>query len=164
MGFVADVLDFVRVALDGGVHISETKADPGDGDNVTAAHFGAPGDDAHPLPGDQAVLVRVPGSGTVVAVGYLDTAREGEAQPGERRIYSRDSDGAIQATLWLKADGSVDIDAPNGMTINGVHIDADGNLTAPGEITAMEGPAQVSVSTHDHPSGTGPTGSPTPGS
>lgn len=168
---VAEVLSVTRTEVDG-VHVTDIKADPGGGDNITAQHFATAGDDSHPLPGDSVVMVPEGGSGTEVAVGYLDPKNEPEAQAGERRLYSRDEDGAIQAVIWLKNDGSILIDNGSGtvelaaggdVTINGVTIDTSGNISAPGEVTAMADAAPVNLSTHQHPTAMGPSGPPTPG-
>ena len=74
--------------------------------------------------------------------------------------------------MWIKADGEIEVSNQNGSLV----LEADGNVTASGdltvggkidasgEVTAQAGGAQsVSLSTHTHPSGTGPTGAPTPG-
>ena len=75
--------------------------------------------------------------------------------------------------LWLKGDGSLVIEngagklelAPNGdVTINGVVIDTNGNVAAPGDVTAMAAGPSVHLSSHVHPTGVGPSSPPTPGS
>ena len=79
--------------------------------------------------------------------------------------------------MWLKDDGkfvitglvnggAAELDPATGTwNFNGVTIDKQGNLKAPGEITAMAAtPAtSVTLSRHVHPSGTGPTGPGQPG-
>jgi hypothetical protein len=171
MASIGEVLDFERTEEDE-AHVSEVKADPGGGANLTARHFGAPGDDSHPLPGDLVAVQESVESGSAQAVGYLDPNNEPEAGPGERRLYSRDGDGAVAAVIWLKANGTLVIQngsgqvelAPGGdVTINGVTIDTSGNVSAPGEVTAMADAAPVGLSTHQHPTAMGPSGPPTPG-
>lgn len=175
----ANVLEFLRVD-DEGVHTTDVKADPGDGDNFTAKHCAPPGEDSYPLDTDVVIAVPGYGSGRYIVVGYLDTANPAAALKGEKRWYSRDPDdsGAIKGVLWLKKDGSVHVTNAEGsfvlgadgnVTINGAVIDTDGNITTPGdveatgEVTAKAGGSSVGLSTHTHPAGTGPTGSPTPG-
>lgn len=166
---IADLLDFVRTTIDG-ANASEAKVDPGGDVARTAQHFAPAGDDSHPLRGDLVVLVEA--DGRQHAVGYVDEKNAGVAEPGEKRIYSRDAGGTVAAVVWLKADGSIVIDngsgafelAPNGdVTINGVTIDVAGNVSAPGEVTARSMAAPVNLSTHIHPDMLGSTGSPTPG-
>lgn len=106
MGLIGRILSFVR-AQRNGAQISDVKTDPGGGPNVTAEHFAPAGDDAHPLPGDYVYGAPSPQRGRYAAVGYVDPANQSKAQPGEKRIYSRDSGGAQKAETWLKADGTV---------------------------------------------------------
>lgn len=109
MGRIGTVLQFVRRTLRG-VAVSDTVADPGGGAIVTGHHFAPPGDDAQPLPGDYALLVRSDGSGREQTAGYIDPRNEQTAGPGERRLYSRDPEtGARVAHVWARADGQIDV-------------------------------------------------------
>jgi phage gp45-like len=70
------------------------------------------------------------------------------------------------SSITLKNDeGSFQMAQNGNVTINGVVIDVDGNVTAPAEITAMAAsPAtSVTLSQHLHVTGTGPSLAPTPG-
>ena len=71
--------------------------------------FAPSGDDSPPLPDDLAVLVYNNRTGGLAYLGAIDQANAPEAQPGERRIYARDSSGAIVSTLWLKGDGTLEL-------------------------------------------------------
>ena len=142
MGIVSEVL-----AADG----SDIKSDRGSGDNVTAQHFTAPGDDSRPLPGDYASLSDAAGTGNQTATGYHDPKNPPKAEPGEKRIYARDSTGAVVAEMWLKASGDILISngpgvftmlADGSVNINGLVISPDG------EITNKKG---ISLSDHKHP-------------
>lgn len=174
MSRVAEVLDSTRTDDEAGKGL-DVKCDPGGGDNVTAPHFADPGDDSRPLPGDYAALEDSAGSGAEQVTGYADVRNAGKAAAGEKRIYARDASGALKIELWLKGDGrlvitnssgTVEMAANGDVTINGVVIDADGNITAPGEVTAMAAvPAEsVTLSQHIHGTGAGPSDPPTPGS
>lgn len=172
MGRLSSLVSFVRRTIDG-IHTTDVEVDPGGGTNVTGLHASAPGDDAYPLPEDTAIIVPSGGSGRVAVVGYVDTKNEPKAAKGDRRIYSRDGDGVAVAEVWLKADGSIVVTNEQGgsiemaaggdVTINGVVIDTNGNVRAPGEVTAKANAASVSLSTHTHPDAMGGTGAPTPG-
>lgn len=173
MSRVVEVLDSTRVNDEGG-HGLDVKCDPGGGANVTAPHFADAGDDGRPLPGDFAALEDSSGSGAEHATGYADVRNAGKAAPGEKRIYARDPQATPVCEVWLKGNGTIVITndqgsfemAPNGdVTINGVKIDASGNVTAPGEVTAKAAsPAtSVTLSQHIHPHPMGPTSAPTPG-
>lgn len=106
MGRIVIVEKSERAEVDG-AQVLDVVIDPGGKDLTTAPHFGAPGDDSKPLPGDTAVTVETQGSGEEVVVGYLDEKNAGIAKDGERRIYARDSDGVVVAEVYIKADGSV---------------------------------------------------------
>lgn len=172
MGLIAKLLSFGRVQTEEGANVSDVKIDPGGGANITAQHFGPPGDDSYPLPDDYVAVVPAGGSGTESAVGYIDTENQAQALAGEKRLYSRDANGAVKTVIWLKNDGSLVIQNGAGtiqmatggtVTINGVTIDTNGNIVAPGEVTAMNGPSSVKLSTHLHPTAMGPSDPPTPG-
>ncbi len=122
MGLVAKLLSFARVTRND-ANVSDVKADPGGGPNVTAEHFAAPGDDAHPLPGDYPYLAPTQQRGRFAAVGYVDPKNEQKAQPGERRLYARDAEtGEAVFEIWIKADGSGTLSNANGS----VTLDPDG--------------------------------------
>lgn len=175
-GVIGKLLDFVRGQVDG-AHVSDAVIDPGGGANLSAQHFSSPGDDARPLPGDYVATAPSPGTGNEHAVGYIDPANPGIAEAGEKRIYSRGDDGAVIAVVWLKNDGTIVIENDSGeiqlepggkIVLNGVEIDASGNISTPGsikadlEITAkaLTPASQVTVSQHLH---AGIGSPPTPG-
>lgn len=170
MSRVAEVLSSDRT-VDEGAHGVDVKCDPG-GNPMTAPHFADSGFDSQPLPGDYVALGDSSGSGCEHVVGCADVRNEGKAEPGEARVYARDASGAVVVELWLKGDGALVIDNGSGkvelaaggdVTINGVVIDASGNVKAPGEVTAKATQAPVSLSSHLHPTGVGPSSSPSPG-
>lgn len=106
MGFVAWVLSFTRAERNG-ANVSDVKANPGGGPNVTSVHFGPAGDDSQPLPGDALIGVEIPGSGRAASVGYADPLNVPIAAPGDKRIYARFEDGSICSELWLQNDETV---------------------------------------------------------
>lgn len=118
------LLSFVR-GTKNDAKISEVKLNPGGGPNVTAEHFSAPGDDAHPLPGDYVAQIKIQRSGGAAVVGYLDPKSDQKAQAGDKRTYARDTDGNSVAELWLKNDGAIVLENANGS----VSIAADGSIT-----------------------------------
>lgn len=114
MGRLARILSFVRGERRG-AKVSDVKADPGGGPNITAEHFAPAGDDAHPLPGDYVATTSAAGTGRETAVGYLDPKNESKAQAGEKRIYARDPDtGDVVVEIWLKNDGEALVINANG--------------------------------------------------
>lgn len=144
MGIVSRVISFLS---------RETKVDRGAGDNVTARHFADPGDDSHPLPGDWCALSGAAGSGRQSAVGYYDAKNASKATAGEKRIYSRNAEGALAAEVWLKNDKTVIISNGAGLftmepggdvVINGARI------TKEGEVIAANG-AKLGVHVHTQP-------------
>lgn len=110
------LLSFIRGSRNG-AKLSDVKLDPGGGPNVTAEHFSAPGDDAHPLPGDYVVGVSIQRSGGSAVVGYMDPKNDQKAAAGEKRIYARDGDGKSVAEMWLKNDGSIEVTADSDITV-----------------------------------------------
>lgn len=168
-GRLAEVKSIER-SSDDGVHGVDVQVDAGD-EEVTAEHYGEPGVDALPLPGDQALLQAAEGAGAETVSEYLDPKNEGKSLPGERREYARDADGNVAAEFWIKGNGDVaitSIKAGGKIILNGVEIDQQGNITTPGDVTAVAGTAEVplpgvKLSTHLHGTGVGPTTGPTPG-
>lgn len=133
MSAIAKLLSFVRAKVDGKAHVTDVKADPGGGANVTAHHFAPPGDDSHPLPGDFVALAESPGSGNMHATGYIDPANEPKAEAGGKRIYSRDANGKVVAEAWLKADGTIVVNSvEGGVTLT---LGADGTAKIEGGVT-----------------------------
>lgn len=76
--------------------------------NSTCYQYGPSGEDAPPMKDDRIVLVKEDGTGKYVAAGVL-TVSVG-AKPGEKFMYSRGSDGEIEAIIKLLNDGSIEID------------------------------------------------------
>ncbi len=162
------VQSFERVTKDDGTNVVEVKADAGGGEILVIEHGADGGDDAPPLAGDYAAIGDSTGSGAVRSAGYSDTKNPGKALGGEKRIYARNpDDGSVVAEIWLKGNGDIaikSIRADGKINLNGVEIDQDGNIKAPGEITAKaETPQMVTLTQHTHGSGTGPTTAPIPG-
>jgi hypothetical protein len=145
MGRIAEVLSVERVVADG-VHVREVRCDPGGGAAITAQQFACSGDDSEPLPGDFAMLEDSAGAGTETVVGYHDPKNEQKAVGGERRMYSRGSDGVPVAEFWMKTTGEVLIKVLNAAAIS---IESEGTVhvkspdvrlgTAPGRKLALVG-------------------------
>ena len=144
MGRIARLLSFTRALL-GTANVSEAKVDPGGGANVSAYHFAAPGDDSNPLPDDAACIVDIPGRGRFASVGYADPKNAGVAARGEKRIYARDSNGAIVGYFWLKNDGTIwcanlagsfTMQPGGSVVINGVTITPSGDIQTAGKVEA----------------------------
>lgn len=145
------LLSFIRGNRNG-AKLSDVKLDPGGGPNVTSEHFSAPGDDAHPLPGDYVVHVAIQRSGGSAVVGYLDPKNDQKAAAGDKRIYARDSDGASIVELWLKNDGTAVLEnenatvtlAPNGdITVDGAAITINGDSITVNGPTTINGATSI---------------------
>ena len=175
MSTVAVVVAFERVSDDNGNGVT-VKADIGGENLVNAEQFDGCGDDAPPLPGDFVSLDdNAPGAGAHSVQGFADSKNTGKALGGEKRIYARDpDDGSVVCEIWLKGPGKISIEAlkpgadielstaasGGDIILNGVKIDTAGNITAPGEVTAKAATTPVKLSSHLHPTGTGPSGPP----
>lgn len=81
----------------------------------TALTFAPSGDDSPPIENDRIVLVSVDGNGKFAAVGVL-TASQG-AKAGEKILYSRNSDGEVQAIISLLNDGKIKLESPDEISI-----------------------------------------------
>lgn len=149
MGWLRRVLGYERTERRG-AKVANVESDAGGGDVLTAEHYQPSGDDAQPLPKDFAVAVPSAGSGREVVVAFLDPANAGDAGPGERRIYARDSEGVPVCEVWLKSTGEVLVSndngsatlRPDGGTIvetpeSTLDVAADGSVTVENESGTM---------------------------
>lgn len=166
MARIGELLSYERVQTDAGIPISDCKVDFGDGDTATARHYGIPGDDAHPLPGDYCVCVEA--GGEFIAIAFMDPKITHEAGPGERIVYSRSGPGVIAAKIHLLANGSVKVNdkvtiSPDGSISTDGSVSSVGSISSDAEVTAMASGPGVKLSSHLHPTATGPTSPPTPG-
>ncbi len=169
MGRIVIIRDFARALRANGTEVTDVMVDPGGGANITGEHYSDPGDDSFPMVGiDYGVTVSISRKGGAVIVGYVDPVNTPKAVQGDKRIYSRDSNGDTIAEVWLKSDGSILVSNDNGdfelksdgsIDMNGVTIDTSGNVVIPGTLSV----AGKDFTTHTHGgSPTAPTGSISP--
>lgn len=85
--------------------------------NQSAMTYLPPGEDSVPIKDDRIVLVQVDGKGNFVAVGVLAVSQGAKA--GEKILYSRNSDGEVQAAIKLLNDGKIEMVAPDAIKIEG---------------------------------------------
>lgn len=71
-----------------------------------AAPYGV---DSNPIKGMVAIYAQTANGSESVVVGYINKNQLSEV--GEHRIYSTNSDGELQASVWLKANGDTEIKA-----------------------------------------------------
>lgn len=122
------------------------------------------GEDNNP-PNESRVTIIDIGQAYKIAIASDDNI-EPITNPGEKRIYSTDSDGNLKASIYLKDDGSIREENDNGyhelkangdVDINGVLIKANGDIIAP---TKIEVPSAIvnnkELADHDHDAGTPP--------
>lgn len=110
MGLVADMLEFVR-GTSGDAQVSECKVDPGGEDNSLAHLYQPAGVDCHPMPGDLCLLVPGPEKGSWLVAGFIDPNNAGTAEAGEVRLYARDGDGGVAATIRIRSNADVHLGA-----------------------------------------------------
>lgn len=89
------------------------------------------GDDSNPIKGMIAVYGDTNDLSEKVIIGYLNKTQL--AEPGEKRLYSVDSNGALKAYAWFKANGDIHL---NGDTDNAVRWTAL-NTQLQNEVTAL---------------------------
>ncbi len=75
--------------------------------NISARLYGPAGDDSPPLDDDRIALMKIDGSGKWIAVGVL--MKSDSAEPGEKKLYSRDANGNVKAEIYLKKDGVMEL-------------------------------------------------------
>lgn len=73
----------------------------------TAAEAMPFGDDSQPLKDMVAILGDTSNNAEPVILGYIN--KNQIAGPGEKRLFSLDSDGNLATFVWLKSDGSIEI-------------------------------------------------------
>lgn len=154
MGLIGFLRSFTRASRNGSF-VDDVKIDAGGQDNITAEDFRPSGDDSQPLPGDYPFYVGGVGNGRGAILGYVDPKNQGVADKGEKRIYARNSSGAVVCEAHFKKDGSYKIFNSIGFTemgadgtanTNGVTIDKDGNMNVPNSLI-LNG---REINLHDH--------------
>lgn len=113
--------------------------------------FDITGEDTAPVNGDKVVVWEVAENYKIaVATKDLITAA---VSAGERKIYSRNSAGAVQAFIHLKDDGSIDASVPGDLNVDG-NLNVGGDITATGDISAegdvVADSAGLAISLIDH--------------
>jgi len=86
-------------------------------DNHFSTIYGSPGDDSRPMPGDSVVYVENNNIGGKSAVGFLDTENPPVSGDGERRLYSRDAGSNIVAIIFLKKDGTIQLNSGSDFAV-----------------------------------------------
>lgn len=135
--------------------------------NQTCDMYAASGDDAPPLENDRIALIDVDGTGNFAAIGVLMVSQG--AEPGERILYSRDSDGNPQAVLKLLGDGSFEGISPGGYklqtekdfelkTDGDTKIEASGDVGIKGTNVKIEGQVEATGGTFKCKGIAAPTG------
>jgi len=79
----------------------------GKNDVQTSTQYTPHGIDSNPVKGMKAIYAETGEKGKTVIIGYL--SKSVLAEVGETRIFSTDSDGELQAYVWLKADGTMEL-------------------------------------------------------
>ena len=150
MGFLGEISEYELQA-----NGAEVTASPGYGQYSRRGKvFQQAGDEAPPLPGDVGAFFEVPGTRDYVLTGVADLDNQGEAQPGERRVFARDPENrepvawlhlfrdgraVIERTegtaIRLETDGSVELESA-GTTLT---VRADGEVRANGARITSEG-------------------------
>ncbi len=112
MAIISRILDTIR-RVRYGANVTDVKVNKGSSITISAENYASAGDDANPLPNDYAILSEIPRIGTYASHGFIDPKNANITNPGEKRIYARDSSGTIKATIYLKNDGEIVIENDN---------------------------------------------------
>jgi len=76
-------------------------------ERIQSPLYGPSGDDSPPIADDRVLLIKVDGTGKYVITGVI--CKSQGAEPGEKKLYSRDSNGDIQGYIYIKSDGTIEI-------------------------------------------------------
>lgn len=76
-------------------------------DVQTSTQYTPHGIDSNPVKGMKAIYAETGEKGKTVIIGYL--SKSVLAAVGETRIFSTDSNGALKAWTWYKADGTIEM-------------------------------------------------------
>lgn len=74
---------------------------------ITSLLFSSSGDDSPPLPEDRVLIVKKEGSGEYAIVGVL--CKSQGAEPGEKKLYSRDENGNLKGLIYIMKDGIIEL-------------------------------------------------------
>ncbi|MCQ2087895.1 MAG: hypothetical protein MJZ37_07565 [Bacilli bacterium] len=74
------------------------------------------GDDSPALPEDRCLMIPIEGTGNFVVAAVMGKSQG--AEPGDKLIYSRDSDGNIKGKVWIHNDGSIEVEGTD-ITVKG---------------------------------------------
>jgi hypothetical protein len=77
------------------------------GFNQKAVLYDSSGEDSPPVKGDKVFLVKADGIGKYIIAGVLSKSQG--AKPGEKYLFSRDTDGILKAIIKLYEDGVIQI-------------------------------------------------------
>jgi len=112
-GVIGKLFSFVRV-IRNEAKLSDVKIDVGGGDILTAEYTHPSGDDSFPLPDDYVSAVRIPRSGRILILGFVESDAQQKALKGDKRIYARNENREEMIELWLKSDGTATLNNANG--------------------------------------------------
>ena len=102
----------IRPNRDGGVDVRLLQVQMVGNDVQTVQYMPMAGDDSPPQVGDKVAVMPI-GPAFQVAIGIQDSVIPSVAA-GEKRMYARDENGAVIASVHLKADGEATILNANG--------------------------------------------------
>jgi len=98
VGFIGKIIQVLKRKI---------KVDLGGGNILTADYYLPPGEDSKPLKIDNIGLMPTQRKGGLLVVGFIDLQNEPKSEDGEKRFYSRQSDGQEVAEIYLKKTGEI---------------------------------------------------------
>jgi len=91
-------------------------------ERIQSILYGPAGDDSPPLPDDRCLMIKIDGSGNHIISGVI--CKSQGADPGEKILYSRDSNGNVQATIKLLSDGTIEINGNADFAVSWTDLNA----------------------------------------
>ena len=123
-------------------------------ENYTSAPYGV---DSHPIKNMTAVYAQTGVKGESVIIGYIN--KNQVAEIGELRLFSTDSDGNIQATVFFRNDGNLEVNGNSDNMVRYSELKAGFD-----QLKADFNSFVTTYNTHVHPSPAGGSTGVTPSS
>ena len=101
MGKEAKIIS-INIADDNGINKITLTCEGEFGHKIQALLYNPSGDFSVPLPNDYVTLIEMQGTGNYIALGNLNNITN--VNNGEKKLYSRNSAGAVKASIYLKND------------------------------------------------------------
>ena len=144
MGRLAQVISYIVGA------VNKLKVNMGGGNEAQVEIITPAGYESKPLKNDRSFVVESRRTGNYKHIGIQSGKGSNSLKDGEARVFSRDADGNIIASVTVFNDGDLLVGNANGSLL----LKADGSIDANGAVITKDGDvvsaAGISLNTHVH--------------